>query len=235
MPLDALPALAGDLARVAARLRASTVAVHAGTPAGRGREAAGFGSGVVWRAAAGARDGLVVTNAHVARTAYPLVTLPDGRRLAARVLARDPGRDLALLAVDADALPPGALVPAERGDPARLRPGELVFALGHPLGHAHSLAAGVVHAAGEAAAPPWLRGAGRGGVRVVRADVRLLPGNSGGPLADAAGRVVGINTLVAAGLGVAVSVDEVDALVARVAAAGAPAGPRAGGAAWRAA
>lgn len=205
MPLDSLPALAGDLAAVAARLRAVTVTVHAGAPTRRGLRASGHGSGVVWRA-----DGLVVTNAHVARTAHGVVTLADGRRLAARTVARDPARDLALLALDT--VPPDGLTAAVPGAPAALRPGAVILALGHPLGHANALAAGIVHAAGDAAPPPWLRGRGRP-VRVVQADVRLLPGNSGGPLADAAGRVVGINAMVVAGLGVAVSVDEVHDLV----------------------
>jgi serine protease Do len=209
VPLASHPALAGDLAAAAARLRAVTVAVHAGAPTRRGLAASGHGSGVVWR-----RDGLVVTNAHVARTAHAVVTLPDGRRLAARTVARDPARDLALLELDAGALPPDALTAATPGDPSRLRPGEVVLALGHPLGHANALAAGIVHAAGDAGPPPWLRGRGTSApVRVVQADVRLLPGNSGGPLADAAGRVVGINAMVVGGLGVAIAVDEVAALV----------------------
>jgi len=208
MPLASLPALAGDLARVAERLRASTVAVHAGAATRRGLQAAGYGSGLVWRA-----DGLVVTNAHVARTDHALVTLPDGRRVAARLVARDPARELALLTLDGADLGRLALAPAPLGDPARLRPGEVVVALGHPLGHANALAAGIVHAAG-AVSPPWLRTRGQGrAVQVIQADVRLLPGNSGGPLADAAGRVVGINAMVVGGLGVAISADEVHALV----------------------
>ena len=208
MPLGSFPSLAGDLAAAAERLRAVTVAVHAGAPTRRGPQASGAGSGVVWR-----RDGLVVTNAHVARTEHAVVTLPDGRRVAATTVARDPARDLALLRPDAD-LPFGTLTPAAAGDPSRLRPGEVVLAFGHPLGHANALAAGVVHAAGDAGPPPWLRARGGGRpVRIIQADVRLLPGNSGGPLADAAGRVVGINAMVVGGLGVAVSVDEIEALV----------------------
>jgi serine protease Do len=162
---------------------------------------------VVWRS-----DGLIATNAHVARSAHAVVTLPDGRRLAARTVVRDPSRDLALLQLDADALGPPALDAAVPGDPSRLRPGEVVLALGHPLGHPNALAAGVVHAATDAP-PAWLRARGGGRpVRVIRADVRLLPGNSGGPLADAAGRVVGINAMVVGGLGVAISIEEVVAL-----------------------
>jgi serine protease Do len=217
MPLASLPALAGDLAAAAARLRAVTVAVHAGAPTRRGSAASGHGSGVVWRA-----DGLVVTNAHVARSAHAVVTLADGRRLAATTLVRDPARDLAVLRLDPDALPPGGLAAAVPGEPSRLRPGEVVLAFGHPLGHANALAAGVVHASGDAGPPAWLRARGGGRpVRIVQADVRLLPGNSGGPLADAAGRVVGINALVAGGLGVAVSADEVADLVAGLGRAGA--------------
>jgi len=75
MPFTSVPPLAGDLAAAAERLRAVTVAVHAGAPTRRGLRAVGQGSGVVWRA-----DGLVVTNAHVARTEHAVVTLPDGRR-----------------------------------------------------------------------------------------------------------------------------------------------------------
>lgn len=197
MPLATAPALAQDLAAAAARLRASTVAVlaHPGSQ----------GSGIVWRA-----DGLIVTNAHVARTEHVTVLLPDGRRSAARLVARDPRRDLALLQADAD-----GLTPAPLGDPAALRPGQLVLAFGHPLGFANALAIGVVHGTlapqtRQYGRSPWARA----GAALIRADVRLLPGNSGGPLADASGRVVGVNTMVVGGLGVAVSVREVDALLA---------------------
>jgi serine protease Do len=123
-----------------------------------------------------------------------------GRALRAELVARDPRRDLAVLAVDATDLP--AAVP---GDPAALRVGELVVAFGHPLGVSNALALGIVHAPSRAAAP----GGRLADDAWVRADVRLAPGNSGGPLADIRGRVVGINTLIYSGLGVAVSVTEV--------------------------
>ncbi len=213
-PLAHHPALADDLAAAADRLRASTVAVVIGDRGlgNRGPRAApgGFGSGVVWRA-----DGLIVTNAHVARAEALTVVLPDGRRVAARLVARDPGRDLAILQAEAD-----GLTAATRGDPTALRPGQLVLAFGHPLGLANALAVGIVHGTmppsvrpndrSRSPRGPWARA----GAALIRADVRLLPGNSGGPLADAAGRVIGINTMVVNGLGVAISIAEVDALVA---------------------
>jgi len=164
---------------IAERLRRSTVQVF---PDRRG----GAGSGVVWAA-----DGLIVTNAHVARTDSADVELWDGRRFPARVASRDPRRDLAALRIAAAGLP-GAMP----GDSQALRPGELVIAIGSPLGFAGALSTGVVHSIG--AIP------GMGRQSWIRADVRLAPGNSGGPLADAQGRVIGINTAIVHGLGVAV-------------------------------
>jgi serine protease Do len=166
----------GDIAE---RLRRSTVEVR--LPGHRGG-----GSGVVWSA-----SGLVLTNAHVARSPEAEVELWDGRRLAARLHSRDSRRDLALLRIAAT-----DLEPATPGDSAALRPGELVMAVGSPLGFAGALSRGVVHSIGPIA--------GMGTQAWVRADVRLAPGNSGGPLANASGCVIGINTAIVNGLGVAV-------------------------------
>ena len=93
-------------------------------------------------------------------------------------------------------IPAAGLEAASHGNSDALRPGELVIAVGSPLGFAGALSTGVVHSVGE------LPGMGR--QRWIRADVRLAPGNSGGPLADAEGRVIGINTAIVNGLGVAV-------------------------------
>jgi serine protease Do len=164
---------------VAERLRRSTVQVH--SKAGRGS-----GSGVLWSS-----DGLVVTNAHVARSAELEVELWDGRRLPARVLTRDARRDLASLRMAATSLDAAAA-----GDSSVLRPGELVIAVGSPLGFAGAVSTGVVHSVGP------IRGMGNRSW--IRAQVRLAPGNSGGPLADAGGRVIGINTAIINGLGIAV-------------------------------
>lgn len=159
---------------VAETLRRSTVQVKV-----RGRrQEAGSGSGVIW-----SPDGLIVTNAHVIQGPRVSVELWDGSSLPATVTSRDPRRDLATLRVEAAGLPA-----AIAGDSGALRPGELVMAIGNPLGFIGALTTGVVHALGplpQAGRQSW-----------VQAAVRLAPGNSGGPLADAAGRVIGINTMI---------------------------------------
>jgi serine protease Do len=180
------PGLDAALEDVADRLRRVTVQVRAGS-----RSA---GAGVVWL-----RRGLVVTNAHVATGTAAEVVLPDGRALEGRLLARDPRRDLA-----AFALPAGDHAAAIRADARGLRPGELVVAVGHPLGVAYAAALGIVHRAPNG---------GRGPGAWLQADIRLAPGNSGGPLADAAGRIVGINAMIVGGLGFAVPTHVVERFV----------------------
>ena len=170
--------LGADAEAVVRRVRRSTVEI-------RTRRARESGSGIIWNAA-----GTVVTNAHVARARSLRVTLADGRQFAAEVIAHDPSRDLAALAVEPDGLPA-----AEIGDSDALRPGEFVLAVGSPLGEAGAAAGGVVRR-------PTVHGPH--GRRWIEADVRLAPGNSGGPLADATGRVVGVNTMIASGLALAV-------------------------------
>src|SRR5688500_7017787 len=167
-----MPALAlGEAMQgVIDRVRRSTVEI-------RMRRASESGSGIIWDSA-----GLVVTNAHVARRRQLAVALADGRELEAEIVAHDPTRDLAALKLDATGLPS-----AEIGDADMLRPGELVLAVGSPLGVAGAATAGVVHR--PAACGPF-------GRRWIEADVRLAPGNSGGPLSDAGGRVVGVNTMI---------------------------------------
>jgi serine protease Do len=165
----------GDIAE---QLRRTTVLIHAG---GRGN-----GSGIVWSS-----DGTIITNAHVARGPRLHVQLWDGRELDATVASRDRGRDLALLRVAATGLPA-----ASAADSSQVRPGELAIAIGNPMGFVGALTTGVVHAVGP------LRGLGP--QSWVQADVRLAPGNSGGPLADARGRVIGVNTMVAGRLALAI-------------------------------
>jgi serine protease Do len=164
---------------IAERLRRSTAQVFAS-------DRHSGGSGVVWSA-----DGVILTNSHVIRDASMQVQLWDGSRLPATIESRDPRRDLARLRIAAS-----GLEPVGAGDSAALRPGELVIAVGSPLGFAGALSTGVVHSIGP------LEGMGR--QNWIRADVRLAPGNSGGPLANAQGQVVGINTAIVNGLGIAV-------------------------------
>jgi serine protease Do len=163
---------------IAEQLRRSTVLIHSG---GRGS-----GSGVIWSS-----DGQLVTNAHVVRGARPVVQLWDGREFEAVVQSGDPLCDLVQLRIDAANLP--AASPA---DSSQLRAGELAIAIGNPMGFVGALATGVIHGLGP------IRGLGLHSW--VQAEVRLAPGNSGGPLADAHGRIVGINTMVAGRLALAI-------------------------------
>jgi serine protease Do len=182
--------MARAFGEIAERLRRSTVEV-------RLRGAHAGGSGVIATA-----DGQIVTNAHVARDARASVRLWDGRELPATLLARDARRDLATLKVEAGGLPAATF-----GDSDALRVGELVMAIGNPMGFIGALTTGVVHALGSLA--------GFGRQSWVLADVRLAPGNSGGPLADAYGRVIGINTMIVNGLGAAVPGNTVTAFLRR--------------------
>jgi serine protease Do len=153
-----------------------------------------MGRGVFWPP-----DGLLVSTAHVVGVARRMpVPYCDGRAGAARVPARDDQRDLALLQADSRGHPDMPL-----GNPAELRAGSIVLALGHPWGIPHALSLGVVHAVARDR---------RNQPRHIAADVRLAPGNSGGPLVDATGRVVGINAMIVGGLGIAIPVN----VVARV-------------------
>ncbi len=163
---------------IAEQLRRSTVLIHSGSR--------GSGSGVIWSS-----DGVLVTNAHVVRTACPIVRLWDGREFNAVVHSRDPVHDLAQLRIDAVNLP--AATPA---DSSQLRPGELAIAIGNPMGFVGALATGVIHGLGPIRGLGWRSW--------VQADVRLAPGNSGGPLADARGQIIGINTMVAGRLALAI-------------------------------
>jgi serine protease Do len=163
---------------IAEQLRRSTVLVFAGER--------GNGSGVIWSA-----DGSIVTNAHVARASQMRVQLWDGREFDAALVSRDTRHDLAELRINATNLPA-----ATAADSSQVRPGELAIAIGNPLGFVGALTTGVIQAVGPVSRfgpETW-----------VQADVRLAPGNSGGPLADARGRVIGINTMVAGRLALAV-------------------------------
>jgi len=151
----------------------------------------GGGSGVIWR-----EDALVVTNAHVAQRANGRIRLADGRVTQATVAASDPRLDLALLQADLRGLPA-----AVAGNSDALRVGEIVLAAGSPYGYAGTVTVGVIHANSSR--------------RWIEADLRLAPGNSGGPLADARGRIIGINTMVVNGIAMAIPSNIIERFVAR--------------------
>lgn len=166
-------------AEVAEHVRASVAEVRT-----RG---GGAGAATIWRA-----DGILITNDHVVSREHAEVTLSDGRTLSGSVIARDPRNDLAALQVRAHDLPAATL-----GDARALRVGELVLAVGHPFGIRGAVTVGVLSSSLNAADRRQAR-------ELVCADVLLGPGNSGGPLTDARGRVVGINAMVNGGLALAV-------------------------------
>ena len=161
------------------------------------------GAGVLWNEGASEGRGLVITNAHVVQGDRATIALGDGTVARARVVARDPNRDLAAL----EFAPRPPMVSTVIRDSPPLRPGELVIAIGHPGGGVGAATLGIIHVAESA------REGGR--PRWIRADVRLAPGFSGGPLADAAGRLLGINTLMHGGLALAVPAAAVEAWVRR--------------------
>jgi serine protease Do len=141
----------------------------------------GAGAGVL------AGDGLVLTNNHVAGNGHALqVTLDDGGSYPAKVLKRKADADLALLQIT-DHSHPAAIF--STGDP---RPGEMVFAYGHPWGQRNVLTGGVLSAVTTARTRS-------GELPILRSDVQLAPGNSGGPLLNAAGEVLGLNAMIFGG------------------------------------
>ena len=186
-----------NLIRVARQVSPAVVTV---------RQRGGLGSGVIIRS-----DGVIVTNAHVVGNARQVeVSLADGRRLSGQVLGRDPSVDIAVVRIDASGLPVAPLA-----DSDRLQVGQAAIAIGNPLGLERTVTSGVVSAVNRSP-----RGFGLDGL--IQTDAAINQGNSGGPLLDSRGRVMGINTAVlasnagATGLGFAVPINLASDVVGQV-------------------
>jgi S1-C subfamily serine protease len=194
---DAFDAYSRTVSGVAERLGSSVAHLAVARRTRRGRREGG-GSGV-----AITPDGYMLTSAHVvAGNAGVSASFSDGRELGAEVVGADPLSDLAVVQVHASDLEPAGL-----GDADSLRVGQLVVAIGSPMGLAGTVTAGVVSALGRSL-PTSSGSAGRLVENVIQTDAALNPGNSGGALADGLARVVGVNTAVAGiGLGLAVPIN----------------------------
>ncbi len=163
------------------------------------------------------RNGYILTNNHVVGSATTVeVTLANRTRVEGRVTGRDPGNDLAIVKIN---VPPQQLTVAPLGDSSALRPGQLAIAIGNPYGFERTITVGVITGTDRT-----LRTAGRALRQVIQTDATLSPGNSGGPLLNSRGEVIGINTAVEAlagsrafsGVGFAVPVDTAKRFLAQM-------------------
>lgn len=188
--LDLLDAYSRTVAEVAERVGPSVAAVQVHDRQGK---AVGGGSGFLFTP-----DGYLLTNSHVVRAGGARrpegagfhASFSDGRHFAARWVGDDPHTDLALLQVDG--MSQGALTPAVLGRSSEVRRGEIAVAIGNPLGFDHTVTAGIVSALGRS----MRASTGRLIPDVIQTDAALNPGNSGGPLLNARGEVIGVNTAI---------------------------------------
>ena len=186
------------LTAVVERVGPSVAAVRLHGAGDAGGAALGGGSGFLFTP-----DGYVLTNSHVVRAGKPPATarpdlrhqisLADGREFDARWVGDDPDTDLAVLSIDG--LSKGALAHAPLGRSAGLKRGQIAIAIGNPLGFEHTVTAGIVSALGRS----MRTSTGRLIPDVIQTDAALNPGNSGGPLLDSQGEVIGINTAIIRG------------------------------------
>ncbi len=194
--IDLSNTFAASLSSVFERARRSLVIVESGRH--------GAGAGVVWRP-----GGIIVTNYHVISRGKSRIRLLNGDLFPARLIAQRPEIDLAILQAETSDAVNVDLPVAPIADSRSLRIGQIALAIGHPWGQVGAVSAGVISSLGSVPLQD-----GSGSIVLIRSDVGLAPGNSGGPLMNASGGVIGINTMIVGGdLGVAVPSHVVEAFV----------------------
>lgn len=194
--IDLSNTFAASLSSVFERARRSLVIVESGRH--------GAGAGVVWRP-----GGIIVTNNHVVSRGKSRIRLLNGDLFPARLIAQRPEIDLAILQAETSDAVNVDLPVAPIADSRGLRIGQIALAIGHPWGQIGAVSAGVISSLGSVPLQD-----GSGSIALIRSDVGLAPGNSGGPLMNASGGVIGINTMIVGGdLGVAVPSHVVEAFV----------------------